>query len=99
MRTLIAQGEHDISSQWLPPEVKKALAEDGNQLLTEGGTGSFYFKMNTGPGTVRRCALPVGYRQRLRLCIGSQTDRGHRRGFGGNRGHRCDYRRHVRGQS
>ena len=47
MRTLIAQGEHDISSQWLPPEVKRALANDGNQLLTEGGTGSFYFKMNT----------------------------------------------------
>ena len=47
VRTLIAQGEHDISSQWLPPEVKKALAADGNQLLTEGGTGSFYFKMNT----------------------------------------------------
>ena len=47
VRTLIAQGEHDISSQWLPPEVKRALAEDGNQLLTEGGTGSFYFKLNT----------------------------------------------------
>ena len=47
VRTLIAQGEHDISSQWLPPEVKRALADDGNQLLTEGGTGSFYFKMNT----------------------------------------------------
>ena len=47
VRTLIAQGEHDISSQWLPPEVKRALADAGNQLLTEGGTGSFYFKMNT----------------------------------------------------
>ena len=47
VRTLIAQGEHDISSQWLPPEVKRALAANGNQLLTEGGTGSFYFKMNT----------------------------------------------------
>ena len=47
VRTLIAQGEHDISSQWLPPEVMKALADDGNQLLFEGGTGSFYYKMNT----------------------------------------------------
>ena len=47
VRTLMAQGEHDISSQWLPPEVKRALANDGNQLLSEGGTGSFYFKMNT----------------------------------------------------
>lgn len=47
VRTLIAQGEHDISSQWLPPEVMSALANDGAQLLTEGGTGAFYLKMNT----------------------------------------------------
>ncbi|MEP3636504.1 MAG: ABC transporter substrate-binding protein [Paracoccaceae bacterium] len=47
VRTLIAQGEHDIASQWLPPEVVQALANDGAQLLTEGGTGGFYFKMNT----------------------------------------------------
>ena len=47
VRTLIAQGEHDISSQWLPPEVMSALAKDGAQLLTEGGTGGFYLKMNT----------------------------------------------------
>ncbi|MEM9107026.1 MAG: ABC transporter substrate-binding protein, partial [Pseudomonadota bacterium] len=39
VRTLISQGEHDISSQWLPPEVLKALAQDGAQLLTESGTG------------------------------------------------------------
>ncbi|MEX0954966.1 MAG: ABC transporter substrate-binding protein [Rhizobiaceae bacterium] len=47
VRTLIAQGEHDISSQWLPPEVLKALADDGAQLLTETGGGAFYIKMNT----------------------------------------------------
>ncbi len=47
VRTLIAQGEHDISSQWLPPEVMGALAKEGAQLLTEGGTGAFYLKMNT----------------------------------------------------
>ena len=47
VRTLIAQGEHDIASQWLPPEVIKALASNGAQLLTETGTGGFYFKMNT----------------------------------------------------
>ncbi|MEX0347026.1 MAG: ABC transporter substrate-binding protein [Rhizobiaceae bacterium] len=47
VRTLIAQGEHDISSQWLPPEVMKALAEGGAQLLSESGTGAFYVKMNT----------------------------------------------------
>ena len=47
VRTLIAQGEHDISSQWLPPEVMSALADDGAQLLSETGTGAFYLKMNT----------------------------------------------------
>lgn len=47
VRTLIAQGEHDIASQWLPPEVIGALAEDGAQLLTESGTGAFYIKLNT----------------------------------------------------
>lgn len=47
VRTLIAQGEHDIASQWLPPEVVKALAGDGAQLLTEGAGGAFYLKMNT----------------------------------------------------
>ena len=47
VRTLIAQGEHDIASQWLPPEVIRALAEDGAQLFTESGTGAFYVKMNT----------------------------------------------------
>jgi peptide/nickel transport system substrate-binding protein len=47
VRALIATGEHDISSQWLPPEVMGALAKDGAQLFTESGTGAFYFKMNT----------------------------------------------------
>lgn len=47
VRTLIASGEHDIASQWLPPEVIRAIAEGGGQLLTEGGTGAFYLKMNT----------------------------------------------------
>ena len=47
VRTLIAQGEHDISSQWLPPEVMSALADDGALLLSETGTGAFYLKMNT----------------------------------------------------
>jgi peptide/nickel transport system substrate-binding protein len=47
VRTLIAQGEHDISSQWVPPEVLKALAAAGSPLLTETGMSEFYIKMNT----------------------------------------------------
>lgn len=47
VRTLIAQGEHDISSQWLPPEVLKSLAANGAQMLTEHSAGAYYIKMNT----------------------------------------------------
>ncbi|MCY4542670.1 MAG: ABC transporter substrate-binding protein [Rhodobacteraceae bacterium] len=61
VRTLVAQGEHDITSQWLPPEVKRALVSDGNQILTEGGTGSFYFKLNSqkAPFDDVHCRLAV----------------------------------------
>ncbi len=63
VRALIAQGEHDIASQWLPPEVMKALAEDGAQLLTESGTGAFYVKMNTAraPLDDENCRLALRY--------------------------------------
>lgn len=47
VRTLISQGEHDISSSWLPPEVLKSLAAEGAQLLTERGNTEFYIKLNT----------------------------------------------------
>ena len=47
VRTLLARGEHDITSQWLPPEVMKALADEGAQFFEETGTGAFYIKLNT----------------------------------------------------
>ncbi len=48
VRALIARGEHDISSQWLPPEVFKALADEGVvKLVTEAGLTGEYFKLNT----------------------------------------------------
>ncbi|HHZ09878.1 MAG TPA: ABC transporter substrate-binding protein [Rhizobiales bacterium] len=61
VRTLIAQGEHDISSQWLPPEVLKSLAAEGAQLLTESGGAGFYIKMNTAkpPFDDLNCRLAV----------------------------------------
>ncbi len=63
VRTLIAQGEHDISSSWLPPEVLKSLAADGAQLLEEKGTTGFYIKMNTtkAPFDDVECRLAVIY--------------------------------------
>ncbi len=47
VRTLIATNEHDISSQWLPPEVLRAIGNAGGQFLTETSAGAFYVKMNT----------------------------------------------------
>jgi len=73
VRTLIAQGEHDISSQWLPPEVLASLAKDGNQLLTERGGGAFYIKLNTtkAPFDDVNCRLALSnafdYQSALRL--------------------------------
>lgn len=63
VRTLVAQGEHDITSQWLPPEVLKALAADGAQLLTESGGSGFYIKMNTTkpPLDDLNCRLALTY--------------------------------------
>lgn len=63
VRTLISQGQHEISSQWLPPEVLKSLAASGAQLLTERGTSGFYVKMNTtkAPFDDVECRLAVSY--------------------------------------
>jgi len=47
VRALMARGEHDISSQWLPPEVFAALAEEGMTLLNEAGSSGEYFRLNT----------------------------------------------------
>lgn len=47
VRALMARGEHDISSQWLPPEVFAAIAREGAHLVTEAGLTGEYFKLNT----------------------------------------------------
>ncbi len=47
VRALMSRGEHDITSQWLPPEVYAGLAKDGATLLTEAGLTGEYFKLNT----------------------------------------------------
>ena len=67
VRTLISRGEHDIASQWLPPEVVKALADDGAQLLTESGTGRVLPQDEHAQAPARRPALPSGARERVRL--------------------------------
>lgn len=78
VRTLIAQGAHDIASQWLPPEVARALASSGAQLLTERGTGAFYVKMNTTKAPLDdvncRLALAKAFDYKTAVQIISVTD-------------------------
>jgi peptide/nickel transport system substrate-binding protein len=48
IRALISRGELDIASQWMAPEVKRALAnQPGMRLVSEYGLGQFYIQMNT----------------------------------------------------
>jgi peptide/nickel transport system substrate-binding protein len=79
VRTMITQGKHDISSQWLPPEVLKSLAADGAQLLTERTNGAFYIKMNTAKPPLDdvncRLALSSAYDYAAGLQMVSITDK------------------------
>lgn len=48
VRASIEKGTHDLSSQWLPPEVLKALDKSGKaKIVSESGGGQLYVKMNT----------------------------------------------------
>ena len=47
VRALITTGEHDISSQWLPPELYAGLAKEGASLVNEGGLAAEYIQFNT----------------------------------------------------
>lgn len=47
MRTLMARDEHEVTSQWLPPEVQRALLQGGKGVVQEGGSTLFFLKFNT----------------------------------------------------
>lgn len=48
IRTLLARGELDISSQWLAPEIMSSLAkEPGMKLVAETSLGNYSIKLNT----------------------------------------------------
>jgi peptide/nickel transport system substrate-binding protein len=68
IRTLMMRKEWDVTSQWIPNEIKRALAETkGMSLLSESGGGVFVMPLNTRrPPTddehVRRAiALAIDY--------------------------------------
>lgn len=48
IRTLMARREFEITSQWIPPEIKRALTEiEGMNLVSEQGSGYFIMPLNT----------------------------------------------------
>ena len=63
-RQLIARGEHDIGSPWLPPEVIKAMVAEGSvHLALEPGATGEYIKLNTArpPLDDVHCRLALTY--------------------------------------
>ena len=96
VRTLVAQGEHDITSQWLPPEVLKALAADGAQLLTESGGSRLLRQDEHDQEAARRRQLPHGADQRIRLRGGHPDGGDHRQGLARQPGDRRAAGRHAR---
>jgi peptide/nickel transport system substrate-binding protein len=48
VRTLMARREFEVTSQWIPPEIKRALADsEGMGLVAELGSAYFIMPMNT----------------------------------------------------
>ena len=96
VRTLVAQGEHDITSQWLPPEVLKALA-GGRRAAADGVRRRRLLRQDEHhQEAARRRQLPPGADLRLRLC-GRHPDGGdHRQGLARQPGDRRAAGRHAR---
>ena len=64
VRELVASGEQDMTSQWLPPEVMRALAERSDtHLLTDRGSNILFLHMNTQkpPLDDLNCRLALTY--------------------------------------
>ncbi len=64
MRELVASGEQDMTSQWLPPEVMRALAgRSDTHLLTDRGSNILFLHMNTQkpPLDDLNCRLALTY--------------------------------------
>jgi peptide/nickel transport system substrate-binding protein len=47
VRTLMANNEWEVTSQWLPSEIKKSLVDSGKVLIGEGGAGFLILPLNT----------------------------------------------------
>jgi peptide/nickel transport system substrate-binding protein len=64
VRELVASGQQDMTSQWLPPEVMRALAQrPDTHLLTDRGSNILFLHMNTQkpPLDDLNCRLALTY--------------------------------------
>src|SRR6516162_5823102 len=64
VRELVASGQQDMTSQWLPPEVMRALAERGDtHLLSDRGSNILFLHLNTKkpPLDDLNCRLALTY--------------------------------------
>ena len=64
VRELVASGQHDMTSQWVPPEVEKALAErKDTHLLSDRGSNILFLHLNTqkAPLDDVNCRLALTY--------------------------------------
>jgi peptide/nickel transport system substrate-binding protein len=64
VRELVASGQQDMTSQWLPPEVMRALAErKDTHLLSDRGSNILFLHMNTqkAPLDDVNCRLALTY--------------------------------------
>jgi peptide/nickel transport system substrate-binding protein len=64
VRELVASGQQDMTSQWLPPEVMRALAQRPDaHLLTDRGSNILFLHMNTQkpPLDDLNCRLALTY--------------------------------------
>ena len=58
VRTLISQGQHEISSQWLPPEVLKSLAASGATTANRARYIRLLRQDEHHQGPIRRRGMP-----------------------------------------
>lgn len=64
VRELVASGQQDMTSQWLPPEVTRALAERADtHLLSDRGSNILFLHLNTQkpPLDDANCRLALAY--------------------------------------
>ncbi len=64
VRELVASGQQDMTSQWLPPEVVRALAErNDTHLLSDRGSNILFLHLNTAKAPLDdvNCRLALTY--------------------------------------